>query len=206
MRYLAEFTAVLFLTCSFVFAQVSPEQQQAMARLDAAMSSVSKYCREIKAFENSHEPLLLASVAPDSLDASHWRRYETRLEWEKAGKSVPAALAWERNGKVVAVRLAFDADGTDINVADYCFRADGTLAKLEVWVKREQEYNRPGMYATVKVARSWFFGPDGNRIAEVRGWLPTPLKSERTDFIYVQPPLFRNVAQLPFITLLYSGT
>lgn len=205
MRYVGEFTTFLLLACSCLFAQIAPAHRE-IARLDAAMTSVSEYCREIDAFEHSHEPLLLASVAPDAIDGAHWRRYETRAEWEKGSKPVPAALAWTRNGKVVAVRLAFQVDGTGIHIADYCFREDGTLAKVGLSVRLEQQWNRPRMYAKVKVARTWFFAPDGRRIAEVQRSEPTPLEAEKTDFIYIQPPLFRNVAQLPFVALLYSGT
>jgi hypothetical protein len=204
MRNALGLLASLVLGCGLSVAQTSPEQRQEIVRLDAAVSSISQYCRGIEAFRHSHDPLLLASTVTDPIDSGHWRQYVTKAEWEKAGMPVPAALAWMRDGNIIAVRLAFDGADKTVNIADYCFREDGTTAKIAISAKRKNASSRLGIYAEVTVGREWFFGPGGIRI-EIQGLEPGLLKAEKTGFVYIQPPQFRGVSQLPFIALLHSG-
>jgi hypothetical protein len=92
-----------------------------------ALITLTKYCARVEAVSNSQQPRIFAQVSSGLEPTEGWVEFDSRAEWEKAGKPKPIALVWYDAADVVRVAITTD-DGQ--SYADYCYRPDGRLAQL----------------------------------------------------------------------------
>jgi hypothetical protein len=187
---------------------MSPQQAmelvQKAVRIDAEVFVAAQYCRGVEAFAGARQPLLFAAGAVSNNELAQWRQFDSRGEWEEASRPMPAALVWLRDGRVVLARLTVPRNGKTSAMATYCFRENGTLARLTVSSQPSVQSVASGLRAEITLCRNWFYLPDGNKVVErTLEFDPRPLKSEKTTYIYLTAPQFRTVFDLPFARLLY---
>jgi len=191
------------------------------------LSAVTKYCRALETLSRLNQPRLFAQVDWPLGGSSHWVEFSGELEWKSAGKPRPLALVWYRDNHVARVLIASKDGENPQRFAEYCYRADGTIARIrsipEVWKDCDKSYLRchvtfaeEGLYLPTGRAikgpsaaiQSSFLG--GLAHSDMTGrnsgdsdW--RPLKSEETSVSFAEFPIeYLSVRDLPFANQLLS--
>ena len=219
MRTLALFLFVIALTTSLL-AQSKFDESNAAAR--DALITTAKYCANVEDYSESQVPRIFAQITSALGQSAGWVEFESKVAWNRAGRPKPVALVWYRDARIVRVALAPN-DGEKPQVyADYCYRQDGTLARLRSMpsVQRRCEGNR--YQCSLLLRQEWWYLPEEpvlktfghvERIGFVNGVTPSlgaigdeSLQPERTvvTFDPVSCPEFLRVTDLPFSELLYA--
>jgi hypothetical protein len=155
--------------------------------------AASQYCAGVERLQQIAEPFRLFS--------SQGQWYEGTPSAGDVAESV--ASVWLKNGRVVAATISSETTAqAGIAGTTYCFREDGTLARVTV-LPPVRSSGKAGLHAEVTVGRSLTYLPDGRSLQfPVPSYYPHVLKSERTTFRYVEPPaVYKTVDELPFIRL-----
>jgi hypothetical protein len=176
-----------------------PQIRAEAARLDAAMHSAEDYCREIDSFTSQNPPIVLTS---DSV-GSNWHRQLSPSEPTLASR----ALVWTQANLIVAVKMWTPELTTRFGPVSYCFRNDGTVARISVAPTPSHDRDLPSLRKTVAVGRQWFFDETGRRLAvAINQQDSAPLKSETTEYVYPAVHFFQRVRDLPFADVLREHT
>ena len=93
-----------------------------------AMASIWNYCLNVADYSSSRQPRLFSKT--ESNETGAWDEFSSKAEWEQAGKPQPVAFAWYKENKVVRAVFLSKNNGDGGRYAEYCFRANGHLAKL----------------------------------------------------------------------------
>jgi len=101
------------------------------------LSTVTRYCQSVENFSSQHHPRVFAAVDGALGELPRWAEYSDELEWKAAREQKPLALVWYRDDHVARVLIASADENNRRRVAEYCYRPDGTLARIrsipEVW-------------------------------------------------------------------------
>lgn len=157
-------------------------------------NAASQYCAGIERLQLSGEPIRFFS--------SQGQWYEGTPSKSDVADGV--ASVWLRNGRVVAATISSEAAAqAGIEGTSYCFREDGTLARLAV-LPPVRSSGKAGLHTVVTVGRRATYLPDGRTFQfPAQSLDPHVLKSERTTFRYMEPPaVYKSVDELPFIKLI----
>jgi hypothetical protein len=192
------------------------------------LGTVTKYCRALETLSSLNQPRLFAEVYWPSGGSSHWVEYSGESEWESAGKPRPLALVWYRDDHVARVLIASKDGDNPQRFAEYCYRADGTLARIrsipEVWKDCDKSHLRchftfaeEGLYlpsgraikGPSEAIQSSFLAGLANSETTGRNsgdFDLRPLKSEETSVSFAEFPIeYLSVRALPFNQLLSSS-
>jgi len=91
-----------------------------------------------------------------------------------------------------------------IKYTNYCFREDGTIARLRVVPASQPSQRNVGLEEHLVFGRDLVFLPDGRTISSSVGSRPF-LQSERTIYTFLEPSvIYRSTRELPFINLLWG--
>ena len=182
-----------------VVAQAALSPQQQVAQQMRERKSVVRYCDDVELFARAHPSRLFAQTT--SVGGA-WKEFPNRARWKQDGSPVPAALVWARAGRVVAVRLVFNDGAGEVGIGDYCFRLDGTIARIRTVPQIGIRTDTRGLRGKLFFGADSIYLPEGNMMRTVIDYDPRPLKSEQTTIVNVTPPEFRTIAELPFADLL----
>ena len=174
-------SVALFLFSVLAVAQIALSPQQQIAQRIRERKSVVRYCNDIDVFAKAHPSRLFAQAT--SVGGA-WEEFPDRARWGENGKPVPAALVWTRRGQVVAVRLAFNDGARQVGIGDYCFRPDGTIARIRTVPEIGTRSDARGLHGELSFGVDWIYLPEG------------------TTIVTVTPPEFRTIVELPFANLL----
>jgi hypothetical protein len=193
------------------------------AATDAPIT-VAKYCDNVENYSDSQVPRVFAQITDAFGQSSGWVEFESRAAWNRAGRPKPVALVWYGDAKIVRAAIAPN-DGESPQVfADYCYRRDGSLARLRSMpsMQRNCEQNRyqcslvlrqERLYSSEGLLLTTFRYLDG--FGYVNGIKPSlgaideeSLQPERTvvTFAPTKWPEYLHVADLPFNELLYAAS
>lgn len=213
-----------------LFVIVLSTQLLAQSKVDGSMAAtdalitVAKYCDNIENYSDSQVPRIFARITSAFGQWSGWVEYDSRAAWNRAGRPQPVALVWYRDAKIVRVAIAPNDDGQRPEVyADYCYRQDGSLARLRSMPSVQRNCKRNRYQCSLVLRQEWFYPPEGPVLRTfgypdgvghvVNGTTPSlgaideeSLQPERTVVTFV--PLkwreYLHVADLPFSELLYA--
>jgi hypothetical protein len=191
-----------------------------------ALLTLTKYCDAVENFSHSQPPRLFAQAFAGLEATSGWVEFSGRAEWSRAGSPQPLALVWHKDGQVVRVSIASkEGDQEGHAYADYCFRADGSLARLRavpelqtdcdpflfhcsLTLRGERLYPPKGHLpeASATPARPVVCGSPGCSMDEENFFLQA-LQSERTSFALTPlgGPEYLSIRELPFGRLLEAS-
>jgi hypothetical protein len=195
-----------------LFAQTPPlssiqhPTNQEIRELHQAMASITNYCSTVADYSISRQPRLFAKTG-ESNETGAWDEFSTKAEWERAGKPKPAAFAWYKESKIVRAVFSFknSSDGGD-RYADYCFRADGHLAKLRSGVEASAVCDDAYFRCHLTLPTERFYLPSGEIINVIQDDRRL-LKSERTNVsLSAKPPEYLTIWKLPFAGSLFVHT
>jgi hypothetical protein len=189
------------------------------------LSTVTRYCRAVESFSSVNQPRVFAKVDWPLGDSSHWVEYSGEPEWEGAGKPKPLALVWYQDDHVARVLIASKDGENARRFAEYCYRADGTIARIrsipEVWKDCDKSHLRchftfaeEGLYLpngraikgpSEAIQSSFLVGLANSVTADHSPDIfdLRPLKSEETSVSLAEfPDQYLSVRDLPFNRLL----
>jgi hypothetical protein len=147
-------------------------------------------------------------------------RDSTQNVWGQAGKPQPLALVWYKDDRVARVVITPpDASRDGNSYTDYCYRPDGSLARLRSVPERQADCDQSLLHCsyTFRVERLYPPGLGGQGPSSVTqppvdlaGYSVDlrPLKSEKTSFMLapMEWPEYRSVWDLPFNQLLHVSS
>jgi hypothetical protein len=178
-----------------------PQIRAQAARLEVAMRSVEDYCREVDTFTSGNQPSVLTADSANST----WQRLLTNASATHSSHA-PYAFVWMRDDRIVAVKMWTPELGKRFEPSSYCFRSDGSLARVSVAARPSRDRDQAKLRKTIAVDRQWFFDEAGRRIGVgINQQDPAPLKSETTKYVYPDVRLFNRVRDLPFAGEMSDG-
>jgi hypothetical protein len=163
---------------------------------------VKTYCASLDDYKHDTTPQLFADAGDQPKPM--WRRVGTERELESLTDAQFAhaytARVWTKDGKVVAVDTDATAGAGDWSLAaEYCYRADGTLAALHSEFRNETDD-----YISI---RDESFDSAGASVAssqqvfDTRSHKPKKLNKQAAANEQ-QPPSYHKPADLPFFRLI----
>jgi hypothetical protein len=174
-----------------------------------AFVTLEKYCAGVENFSKARQPRVFANISSSS--ASSWVEFSSTTEWMHEGSPHPRALVWYKDGHVIRVEMTAKGGGGEKEYADYCYRPNGSLARLRPVPGTQVACDRSLLHCRVTFREGRLYPPKGlpadHRFVGVRtdeDILLGPLQSESTSFV-VAPmdwPEYLTVSELPFSPLL----
>ena len=204
-----------------LFVIVLSTQLLAQSRLngsDAAATNlihnVAVYCNTVEHHSNS-VPRIFARIT-SAADSSGWIEYDSKAAWNEAGRPQPVAFVWYQDSKISRVAITANEPSNPLVYADYCYREDGSLARIRSLPSTQHNCERNRYHCSLVLREARFYPPDGPAVTTFKyldhGGYSTPppdvifgpLLPEHTVVTYVPMkwPEYRHVADLPFSALL----
>jgi hypothetical protein len=182
--------------------------------------AVDGYCRSIGHFIASNDAKKLTfgrqcsitSQYPHEPPSCTWKQFANEAAWQHWTENIEnenwgAAFVWPRDGKPVQANFTFQSPSYDwTNLANYCFRPDGTIAvmtttlndlNLDVSFERVTVYSRTGERLQVTETARKLSTNKRTRIPEEL------VKAEKEDSSSsgFRAPAYRTVRELPFFNM-----
>ena len=208
----------------FLFAIVLSMPLLAQSRFDTSQTldliNITKYCATVEDYSDSQVPRIFAPITSAFGESTGWVEFDTRAAWSRAGSPKPVAFVWHRHANIVRVAISPNGDESPRVYADYCYRQDGTLARLRS-VPSERQKCEPNRNRCTSVLREARLYPPEGKVLTIYGgvdglldivngtagvYLAGPM-AERMIWTYVPMkwPEYLHVADLPFSELLYAS-
>ena len=211
------FSPLLFVIviCTPLVAQSRFDKSKA----EMDLVSVTTYCANVEDYSDSQVPRILARTTSAYGQSTGWVEFDTRAAWSRAGSPKPVALVWYRDAKIVSVAISSNDDESPRVYADYCYRQDGSLARLRSVpsVRQKCEPNRYQCTLVLREVRR--YPPEGpvittygvDRLQNLNGTTAVIIGDESLPAEHVVEtlvpmkwPEYLHVTDLPFSGLLYA--
>jgi hypothetical protein len=204
-----------------LFAIVISAPLLAQSRFDKSQTldliKITKYCATTEDYSDSQVSRMFAPITSVFGQSTGWVEFHTRADWIRAGSPKPVALVWYRHAKIVRVAISPNGDESPRVYAEYCYRQDGTLARLRS-VPRERQKCEPNRNQCSSVLREERFYPSEGSVLTtyvavdglldiVNGTTGTILEAPPAErmvstFVPMKWREYLHVTDLPFNTLL----
>ena len=219
---------VMWSSTSFL-AQTDHHSDAAKILQRYSLVTIVKYCDAVETFSNNQQPRVFAQKSSVLGPSSGWVEFSSRDAWEQAGKPQPLALVWYKDDRVARVAITPpDSRRDGSSYTDYCYRPDGSLARLRSVPDLQTECDQSDFHCSLTFRGERFYhpkpdfvrpsaeSPEGKTsiaappvdVLALDGFDRRLLKSERTSFTVAPPdwPEYLSVQDLPFKGLLYAST
>jgi len=180
--------------------------------------AVAKYCAKVEGYSETQVPRIFARTISDYGRAIGWVAYDSRATWRQAGSPRPVALVWYRDAKIVRVSIFSNDDENPRVYGDYCYRKNGTLARLQSVPSVRRKCQSNGYQCTLVLRGGRWYPPEGRALTtygvdvhlSADGGSVVEQESAGAErivesFIPMKWPEYRNVTDLPFSELLYAN-
>ena len=176
--------------------------------------AITKYCENVEDYSNSQVPRIFARTTSVYGQAAGWVQYDSKAAWSQAGRPKPMALVWHRDAEIVRVKISSSNDENPRVYGDYCYRKDGSLARLRSQPSVGRKCEPNGSQCTLVLREVRLYPPDGRVLAtygadilHADGGLIVELESAGAQrivekFVPMKWPEYRNATDLPFSELL----
>ena len=221
--------ALLFLTVFGTPLLAQSADSSAVKEGRYAFITLTKYCHALETFSNTRKPRIFAQSSSGVGPSSGWMEFSSRDAWRRAGKPQPLALVWYKDDRVARVAItARDGSGDGRSYVEYCYRPDGSLARLRSMPKMQTDCDQSLFHCSFTFREERFYPPKAELVKPSRkpvGGRPPvlaepidvlrvygvdlrPFKSERTSISCapIDWPEYLSVWELPFNRLLYAST
>ena len=206
-----------------LFAIVISTPLLAQSRFDRSQTmdliTVTTYCGNVEDYSDSQVPRIFAQTASAYGHSTGWVEFDSRAAWSRAGRPQPIAIVWYRDAKIVRVEISPNDDQSPRVYADYCYRQNGTLARLRSVPSKRQKCE-PSRYQCTFVLREVRFYPPGGPVLTTYGGVDglldivngttgavfeaRPAERIVQTFVPMKWPEYLHVTDLPFSELLYA--
>jgi hypothetical protein len=179
--------------------------------------AVTTYCTNVEDYSDSQVPRIFARAISAFGRSTGWVEFDTRAAWIRAGSPKPMALVWYRDAKIVRVAISPNNDEGSRAYGDYCYRQDGTLARLRSLpsVQRKCELDRNQCTWVLQEVR--FYPPEGpvlktyalDGLPDMNGSTgileAAPAERIIQRFVPMKWPEYLHITDLPFSESLYAN-
>lgn len=178
--------------------------------------AITKYCANIEEYSNSQVPRIFARTTSVYGQSAGWEQYDTRAAWSQARRPKPVALVWYRDAKIVRVKISSSYDESPRVYGDYCYRKDGSIARLRSQPSFGRKCQPNGAECTLVLREVRLYPPDGQALITYGadylnedGGLIVEQESAGAErivenFVPMKWHEYRHVTDLPFSELLYA--
>lgn len=182
--------------------------------------TITRYCANVEDYSDSQVPHIFAQITSAYGQSAGWVEFDSRAAWRRAGSPKPVALVWYRDAKIVRVAISPNDDESRRVYADYCYRQDGTLARLRS-VPSVRQQCEPSRYQCTFILREVRFYPPEGLVLKIYGGVDglldfvnrttreiieaPPAERMVSTFVSMKWPEYRHIADLPFSKLLYAA-
>lgn len=168
--------------------------------------TITTYCANVEGYSDSQVPRIFARTTSAYGQSTGWMEFDTRAAWSRAGSPKPMALVWYRDAKIVRVAISPDDDESPRVYADYCYRQDGTLARLRSVPSVRQKCEPDRSQCTLVRREERFYPLEGPVLKTFGVDGAEPLLAERIveTLVPMKWPEYLHVTDLPFSELLYA--
>ena len=203
----------VIVICTPLLAQSIFDKKAAMDLI-----TVTTYCANVEDYSDSQVPRIFARTTSAYGQSAGRVEFDTKADWRRAGSPKPMALVWYRDAKTVRVAISPNDVESPRVYADYCYRQDGTLARLRS-VPSERQKCEPNRNQCTSVLQEVRFYPPEGPVLKTYGGVDGLLDivNGTTEAILEGPPAERmvtisvpmkwpeylHVTDLPFSELLY---
>jgi hypothetical protein len=191
----------------FLIVISAPSMAQSFDKTQSeVLIKITRYCVNVEDYSDSQVPRLFARTTSAYGQSTGWVEFDSRAAWRRAGRPKPVALVWYRDARIVRVAVS----AKDDVYADYCYRQDGTLARLRS-VPSERQQCEPSRNQCTVVLREVRFYPPNSPVLKAYGDLDglaempnEPIVGARTAerviqmFLPMNWPEYSHVTDLPF--------
>ena len=181
--------------------------------------TVTTYCANVEDYSDSQVPRIFAQITSAYGQSTGWLEFDTTAAWRRAGSPKPVTLVWYRDAKIVRVAISPNDDEGRRVYADYCYRQNGTLARLRSVPSKRQKCE-PSRYQCTFALREVRFYPPGRPVLTTYGGVDglldivngttgavfeaRPAERIVQTFVPMKWPEYLHVTDLPFSELLYA--
>ena len=186
----------------FLFAVTAADAASTPPSIDAFCDPLAKH-----AGHKENAPKIFADLSDlEEGSAAQWRALKDRRELDRrAGKDgvYTQAFVWKQDGGVFVLMFFTSPSGDWAEYGDYCYRADGSLARSVSTLNTFNVDAEKDDDAPVSRIRTKHFGPDGRvlrsrtRVVNTKSRKPT-----KVSFMDRDESVFRTIGDLPFAALL----
>lgn len=136
-----------------------------------ALTTLAKYCDAVEKFSNSEVPRMFAQIG----SGSNWMEFSGSDAWKRAGKPWPIALVWYKDDTVTRVVIKAKGESGDGQwYADYCYRPDGSLARLRSVPETQTRCDQSLFHCTFTIRGERLYPPKAIELVK-----PCPKESGR---------------------------
>lgn len=182
--------------------------------------TITRYCANVEDYSHSQVPRIFAQTTSAYGQSAGSVEFDTMAAWRRAGSPRPVAFVWYRDAKIIRVAISPNEDESSRVYADYCYRQDGTLARLRSEPSVRQQCEPSRYQCTFIVREVRFYPPEGlvlKTYGGVDGLLDfvngttteiieaPPAERMVSTFVSMKWPEYRHVADMPFSKLLYAA-
>lgn len=210
---------LLMCGSTFSIAQSDSHSNTAKELQRYSLVTLIRYCDGVERFSYTQSPRIFARTSSVLGRSLEWAEFFSMDGWRQAGKPHPLALVWYREDRVARVAITPPNGRADDSYTDYCYRPDGSLARLRSVPETRSDCDQSSLHCryTFRVERLYPPGLGGQRSTSVTrqpfdldGYSVDrrPLKSEKTSFMFapIEWPEYLNASDLPFNQLLYASS
>jgi len=170
------------------------------------LRSINTYCKQIDTIQKRRKmpELIFANTADVNSNKDSWRKFTSEKALEKFREKSEAydiAYNWRSGGKLIASNFTHSSPSGDwVNYVNHCFRADGTVAKVET------EYRT--FLGDWKVVSTRYFNSAGRQISssikylDLQSGKPKDASDGVMGDAESRAEYYKNVKKLPFAKLL----
>ena len=209
------FLSLLIVLSTSLFAQTTVDGANLDKKSTMDLITVTKYCANVEDYSDSQVPRIFARTTSAYGQSAGWVEYDSRAAWRQAGSPNPVALVWYRDAKIVRVSISSNDDESQRVYGDYCYRKDGTLARLRSVPSVRRKCQPNGYQCTLVLREVRLYPPEGQalnfygvdihinedgRLIIERGSAGAERIVET--FVPMKWPEYRHVTDLPFSELL----
>lgn len=170
------------------------------------VKSINAFCKQIDSIQKRRKTpeLVYANTADANSSTEKWRKFASAKALDKfreRNEVYDIAYNWRSGGRLIASTFTYSSQSGDwVNYVDHCFRADGTVARVET------DYRT--FLGDFKVLRKRYFNAAGRQISSSVRYLDlrSGKPKDKGDGVMGEKEssedFYKTVKKLPFARLL----
>lgn len=176
----------------------------------ASISSIDSLCERVLTYAVGKEasPRIFADVSDQANATSkeEWRAFKSKDALDRLAKEqdiYTQAFVWQHGGATLVSILFTSPSGDWAHYVDYCFRADGSLARITSTLNTFNVNAKNDDDSPVSRIRTKHFNPAGELLrSRTRVLSIKSKKPVKVAFMDQDEPFYRRIRDLPFGALL----
>ena len=175
-------------------------------------SSIDTFCLPLAKYTERKQsiPQILADLSnPEADKAARWRSLKNKADLDRHAKEDNAytqAFMWTQAGGTAVIMYFTSPSGDWAEYDNYCYRADGSLARSVSTLNTFNAYSEEDDQLVVSRIRTRHFAADGSILKDRTRVVDKKTgRQTKVPFQDQETPIFKSIRDLPFASLLRRG-